>query len=409
MQFDARARESRAPRAARPDGFALTLALFFAIIVTGIVITGVTTLRANRTVTETSHAVSQATQQARAGLTEAAAWFRRQPSQPVLAFEPRLDMAATPQVIETDDPDIGIVREFRLTGLLWGRYEVWKEWEGDPDPIRLAWRRQFQTRDVSQARGMNPGSGWFLRSTGYVYHRRDPSKAYDEAPNQVIASQFLEVEIRRMSIAPPGPAAVNVQRGVNLTVNTKGRLFGGSNGSGAYYPQGTGTPNYGPPADNRVTGNPPLAPAASYDDSVPAVFGIEVGELYAMANDVVTNQANFPVPVPEYSILVAEIPAITFDSTQPLKSTCALVYIKGNVTILPGSFSDFSGLLYVDGNLTVRQPAQIKGSVIVTGNMTVQGSLDFADLYYDEETLNTLRLNIGNYRVTGAIRALDER
>src|SRR5690606_31735297 len=74
-------------------GSALVLALFFGIVTLGVVIAGALMLRANSSKTLTNFRVhSQATQFARAGLTEAMSWYRRQTNQPVLEFAPRIDM-----------------------------------------------------------------------------------------------------------------------------------------------------------------------------------------------------------------------------------------------------------------------------------------------------------------------------
>ena len=48
---------------------------------------------------------------------------------------------------------------------------------------------------------------------------------------------------------------------IGPTVWCNGRIVGGTNGAGIFYPQGTGNPTTGPANQNRVTGNPPLAPS----------------------------------------------------------------------------------------------------------------------------------------------------
>src|SRR5690606_24062328 len=119
----------------------------------------------NRTLFITNY---QAVMAARSGLTEGLSWLRRQTSQPVTVFQPTLDTSATPPILDTEDPDIGLVRDFRISGNLWARYEVWKEWAADPDPTRLAWRQQFDCTDVSEPKvGGATGSAWRLRSIGY--------------------------------------------------------------------------------------------------------------------------------------------------------------------------------------------------------------------------------------------------
>ena len=69
----------------------------------------------------------------------------------------------------------------------------------------------------------------------------------------------------------------------------------------------------------------------------------------------------------------------------------------------------FNGLLYVDGGFDMRAPAEISGSVVVTGNMTLQGIGDYATINYDEGVLNSLRQAIGNYRLLNAIRPVIPR
>src|SRR5262249_6074810 len=115
-------------------GIALVFALFFTIIALGVTIAGTLFMRANRERLETAFAShGQAVEFARSGLVEALGWFRKQTAQPVTAFQPQLDETARPPVLDTSEPDVGIVREFQISGSLWGRYEVWKDWPADPD------------------------------------------------------------------------------------------------------------------------------------------------------------------------------------------------------------------------------------------------------------------------------------
>lgn len=379
-------------------GTALILALMFTTVVVGIVATGTLTLKSQITLNRTLFITNyQAVMAARSGLTEGLSWLRRQTSQPVTVFEPELNELAVPAVLDTEDPDIGLVRDFRISGNLWARYEVWKEWDSDPDPERLAWRQQFQCADVSQAKvGGAAGSAWRLRSAGYVYRRLDENVAFNVEPNIVLATEFAETDVLRAVINLPGQAAINVNDGNSCHINTNGRINGGS-AAGIYYPQGSGTPTVGPKNQNRVTGTPSLAAGTTYDDSYEAVFGLTFAELSSMADQVVTSSADFPSPLPDNSIIVADIASMQFDTGNPLQGS-GLVVIRGNVTLNPGNNSLFSGLLYVEGNLTVRAPSEINGSVICTGNLTIQGSSDYATINFDEDAISSLMDNFGNYR-----------
>ncbi|MCK5945250.1 MAG: hypothetical protein KAI24_24895 [Planctomycetes bacterium] len=385
-------------------GSALIFALMFSTIVLGIVLTGTLTLRSqitqNRTMFITSY---QAVMAARSGLTEALSWLRRQTSQPVTAFEPVLLPDAVPPILDTEDPDIGLVRDFQISGNLWARYEVWKEWPSDPDADRLAWRVQFQCSDVSGPKtGGSAGTAWRLRSVGYVYRRLDENVAFNVQPNVVLATEMAETDVLRAVINLPGQAALNVADGNSAHINTNGRIRGNSM-AGIYYPQGSGTPTTGPKNQNRVTGTPGLSGGATYDDSYEGVFGLTFAELSSMADLIVTDPSEFPVPIPDNSLIVVDIGStLSIDSAMPLTGS-GLVVVNGNMTMTSGNNSLFSGMLYVDGNFTMRAPSEINGSVVATGNMTLQGSGDYATINYDEAALSALMTNFGSYRRVNSI------
>jgi hypothetical protein len=383
-------------------GVALILAILFTVIVVGITATGALVLRSHQVKTETnfvSH--GQSMQFSRSGLIEALGWMRKQTSQPILAFEPALDAAAVPPVLDTIDPAIGIVREFQITNGIWGRYEVWKEWGADPDPVRLAWRQQMQTQDVSSMRGdLSPGSVWRVRSLGYVFRRVDADVAFNQAPNQVLGQDMTEVEARRMALQPPGQAALCARTGSTVQVLTRGRIVGGTLGAGIYYLQGTGTPTVSGTGAS-VAGTPSQSAATTYQDTFESVFGVGQGDLTTMADYVVNATGDFPSPVPMNTVVLSTV-GMTFTAAQPLSGT-GVVAIIGNTTIGQGSYSAFSGLLYVQGNLVVREPCEIQGAVVVTGTVRIEGASDFVTLTYDDAILASLRQAVGTYRLSSAM------
>lgn len=388
------------PRRGAESGVALVLGILFTIIVVGITISGSLILKAHQTKTKTSFVShGQSVQFARSGLTEALGWFRKQTAQPVLDFEPRLDTSATPQILDTIDTDVGIVREFEITDTVWGRYEVWKDWPGDPDPDRLAWRDQMRVVDLSAERGnLSPGSVWKIRSMGYVFRLVDPSVPFDQAPNQVLGQELLEVEARRLALQPPGQAALCTRAGGTCRVLTRGRVQGNTAGAGIFYRQGTGNPTVSGTGAS-VTGG--MSASATYADDAVSVFGVSMEELKPMADYVVGTASEFPTPVPIDTVVVSEVP-MTFDASRPLSGT-GVVVILGNCTVSPGSYSSFSGLLYVQGNFTLREPSEIQGAVVVTGSVTIQGASDYVTISYDDEILNHLRRELGTYRLSSAI------
>ena len=395
----------RTPNADRSGerGVALVMAIMFTVIVVGITVTGALTLRAHQAKTRVSFVThGQAVQFSKSGLIEALGWLRKQTSQPVTTFAPVLDMSVAPPIMDTIDADIGIVREFEITNSIWGRYEVWKQWDADPNATRLAWRQQMQCEDISHLRGdLAPGSVWRLRSIGYVFRRVDPNVAFNEAPNQVLGQDMTEVETRRLALQPPGQAALCTRTGSTTQVMTRGKVVGGSLGAGIFYRQGTGAITVSGTGAS-ISGTPSQSASSTYDDSFEVVFGVSQSELAAMADYYVTSTADFPSPVPIDKVVLSTT-GMTFTAAKPLKGT-GVVAIIGNTTIGQGTYSAFSGLLYVQGNLTVREPCEIQGAVVVTGTVRVEGSSDWVTLTYDDSILAHLRQEVGTYRLSSAIQ-----
>jgi hypothetical protein len=381
-------------------GYALILGLMFAVVVVGLTVAGSSALKAHRSKTKTNFVThGQASMFARSGLIEALGWLRKQSAQPVTSFLPQLDTGAEPPILDTIDPDIGIVREFQISGPVWGRYEVWKDWPADPDPVRLAWREQFRCLDVAAARGESAGLVWKLVCIGYVYRRVDPAVAFAVDPNQVLGRETLEVEVRRIALSPPGQAALCVDTGGTCAVGTKGRVIGGSLGAGIYYPTGTGTPTLAG-SGSSITGTPPLSAATAYDGSLEAIFGVDLDELRTVANHVVTHQSQFPSPVPPNTIVICEVP-ITFTALCPLRGTGVVVCLA-DVTVEEDSYSSFNGLFWVGGDLVLREPSEITGVTIVGGSVDISGSADTASLTYDDGILDQLRQEITSYRLSSS-------
>ncbi len=384
---------------ARERGMALIFALFFAIIALGITMSGAIFVQAHRDSTSIHFASNgQAMEFARSGLIEAIGWYRKQTAQPVTTFSPQLDAAATPPLLDTIDPDIGIAREFEISGSLWGRYEVWKDWSADPDAERLAFRNQVRCIDISDERGnLSPGSVWRIRSVGYVFRRQDPTLAFDATPNRVVAKEVVETEIRRLALQPPGQAALCTRTASTCRIFTRGRIYGGNTAAGIYHQISTGSVTVSG-TGALVTGG--ISPNATYDDSMTAVFGVSLTELKGMADSILVDPDEFPSPLPKDAVVVADTNLI-FDAARPLSGT-GVVVVNGNVTIEQSSYSSFSGLLYVNGNLSVREPSELQGAIVVTGTVTVQGASDYATVTFDDGIVNRLRQTLGTYRQASA-------
>ncbi|MFO1052178.1 MAG: hypothetical protein U1F36_08180 [Planctomycetota bacterium] len=388
-------------------GTALILALIFTIVSAGIVLTGALVERGSRERTNTQFRVEgQAVQFARAGLTEAMSWFRRQVTQPVLRFDPIVDMNAVPPIIDSMEPEVGVVREFRVRGRVWGRYEVWKEWAEDPDPERVQWRQNMAAHDVSRERQAgNGGTSWRIRSMGYVFEREDETSRFDAAPNHVLAMEGVEAEILRRKLQPPGQAALVLPRADWCRINSNGIVEGTSRGVGVFYRSNTGRVTIA--TGGQITGSPAQAnQSAALDLSPQNVFGATYFDLRGSADLVITDMNDFPRALTDNATIILEIAGTAvFDRDHPLRGR-GLVYVNGPCTIEAGSNSVFNGLLYVNGDFAMNAPSEIEGAVVCTGRATVTGSGDRSTIRYGDAVLNTLRQDVGQYRYLGAFRGL---
>jgi len=375
------------------SGTILLIVLFVSLAMSGLIFVGGLLLESSKNQAETEfRAVGQARSVARAGLIDAFSWYRRQSTQPVTEFAPILDLGADPPILDTEDPAIGLMRRFKISGNIWARYEVRKLDAKNP---------HLQVRDVSALRGLTgAGQVWYLASWGAVFRREDDQKGYKESPNRLLGTALAFTEIRRMTLSPPGEAAINSARGDNVVLTTRTRIVG-SEGSGVVFPIGTGNVS----AQGEISGSPALAPVADYDDSPEAVFGVPYAQLKSLADDVYTNPSEFPAPVPQDSLLIME-GDLTFNDTRPLRGS-GVIYVDGNVVVDASPRNFFNGMLYVTGNLMVRAPSIVRGTIVARGSIRVEGSGDYAEIEYDKKVLSALMVSMGQYRISKAIRFVE--
>lgn len=373
------------PRSAE-RGAALILVIFAStitllLLMTALVMTGTS----GRVMARQLVSQGQAMNAAAAGLTEATAWFVHQRQQPVVSFDPQVDLNGVcthtpphdPLVIESEDPSIGIVRSFEVTarGRVWGRYEV----------------RRTAVRDVSRRRGKTQdGMVWQLESVGQIYVRNDPSRGPAVRPNFLLASRTMMQEIQRLGLQLPANAAISATRGNNINVVRPSRILGGSSGIGAAYPPSTGTPR----GNGTLSGNPARS-VTNGSFALEQVFGVSQSELVGMADLVVDDENDLPNPLPAMSLIVIRGNA-TFNGTRTLTGSGILV-VLGNLILNPQSNAYFSGVIWTGGNFHISPPGTINGAVIANGNVQVNGGSEVSEVNYDPAILDQIRLQMGNY------------
>lgn len=314
---------------------------------------------------------------AEAGLNESLSWFVHQKQQPVVTFNPQLNLGATPPINETDDPATGIVRTYQVSspGRVYGRYTVAKT----------------KVQDVSKRRGKaQDGTVWELDSEGTIFVQNDSSKQPGQSPNVVLARSVMRADIERLGLQLPANAALNCVRADKVNVTKSGRIQGGASGIGVAYPGSTGSiTNKG-----TVTGNP-AQNTTSQGFTLQAVFGVTQQELLAMADIVVDNEKGLPNPLPSMSLIVIKGNA-TFNPQQKLDGSGILV-VLGNLILNPQSDANFDGVIWVGGNFVVSPPSLISGSVIANGNATISAGNEVDEIDYDRAILDQVSLQMGNY------------
>ena len=115
------------PMKPNEKGFSAMLALGIVSVVFLLILAGLLMVNlAGKLITRQLRYQGQAQNAAEAGLVDALNFFRRNPIQPVVAFDPQLDLGANPPLDDSAFPAIGIVRDFRVSDLgnVCGRYEV---------------------------------------------------------------------------------------------------------------------------------------------------------------------------------------------------------------------------------------------------------------------------------------------
>lgn len=353
---------------------------------------------------------------AQAGLVDALAWFRRQSDQPVTLFAPRR-VGTPPDPNETDDPTVGLVRTYEVTPSLMARYEVRLTRPAEPfvdldGDARFTIGETYSdvngngkydeasgARDVSLLRGHGTaGSTWLLESQGSLF-RAVESGPLGEGRNVRLANTGLGIEIRRMAIRPPAAAAICAASGSSVALGNRARVRGSSGAAVAYAPA-TGSPLL--QTGSEVFGVPPTTAVPDYDASLESVFGLDLAGLKAAADAAFDGSVDVPSPMPEQALVVID-GDVVFDSSTPLHGL-AVVVVTGNVTIQSGSNSFFNGLLWVGGNLIVRAPCLLSGTLIVQGSVDVRGlGGDFAEIQQDDELLQRLLQTMGQYRFSKAV------
>jgi hypothetical protein len=353
----------------------------------------------------------QALNTAQAGLAEGADWFRRQPVQPVVTFNPVHNLTLNPPVNDTDVPPncvapactqtvpVSIQRDFLISdpGSVWGHYEV----------VVGNAATGTGVLDVTQSRrgsAAAAGAIWQLESTGVIYVRNDPSMSirYNQSPNKILATRTVRTEIQKMAVRLPDTAALSINSAASssVTIGTTGnqaRVVGGLGGRGVASTN-TSSPVVG--AGATLSGTAAYGQAAG-SFATTSVFGVaNQTDLSTIADINVTSVAALPQPLPQMQLIILNVGAgntATFNATTPLTGSGILI-VFGNL-LIDGGPSSWNGVIYVSGTYTQNAPSTIYGSVVVAGNSAaINGTGDFADVFWDVFMFNQIQQQLSQYR-----------
>lgn len=368
------------------QGSALVWALFFVTLVSGLMLSHSLEMQANRRGMAVDLAQRPLSRDfAQSALTDANAWFQRQLTQPVTQFAPVLDEAADPPVRDTIAPQTGLVREFRVRGNLWGRYEVRKE----------------ECLDVSANYALAPGSVWDIGARGILFERNDGSRPYNAPPNRVLSMQSLRTELRGLPVQTPAQATVIMQHAGNLAISGSATVSGGG-GNAAVAVVSILPPILAVPL-GALLGFPSVQRLDPIDMTAKGLFGMREQQFRALADIVAAAPQKLPPsPLQDQVFYVEKL--LQLEPRMPLRGRM-LLYIAGDLVANSGNDSDFAGLVVVQGNATLRGPFHFKGQMLVGGTLDMSGTADApVSLDYDLAAVSSLTQALNKYRKVNEVR-----
>lgn len=412
-------------------GSILILAVIFLFIGSTLAIVGTQlVVNTGKKVRQQQMFIAEANSVARAGVVDTLNWFRRQGV--VSGSAPWPHEAFYPRELpngDTLDETIGLVKEFNLSHLApgqtlqeakrWGRYEVRRQIM-DPTATATPTPDPLAARDVSAERlddaAAGSGQVWKITSIGYVYRLNDPNKAFNEAPNEILAKASIETEFRRLELNyPPCPCtAVNSGSPTStFRVINRGKVIVPDDAyasqvlaalcyiQGVGSSTGTGSQIVRPPsvpANMRINS---LYPDLKFED----VFGMSPEELRLLSDIYVENSAQVASLLKDgfdMKLVFVNGNADFNGSTLQLKGSGILV-VMGNLTLgatTLGKSHIFDGIIYVQGNAVIQDLSFISGTVIAQNGMTIgrSGAFDEAWVEYNQPLLNDITQRIGQYR-----------
>jgi hypothetical protein len=317
---------------------------------------------------------------------------------------------------------------------LWGRYVLRRQnarnWSPGANTF-AAFTDPEAVHDLTHIRGDNvPGSGnyWSIFSRAYVFAYPDaltisaahegncllsPPLRFYNGRRLLLATASVYGELSRVNFNQPS-AALFVSALNKVTVNNN-TLLNGSGGYAIVRQTGDST-SLGGACGACVNGsNGTVAKAPSVAFCFP---GQDKSHLRATASNIDatkvgginvfprTDDVNYADEVSRtsfyYITTSASTPTIIFaNGDTRVMSGVGLIIIDGNLTIQNKNNSTWTGVVFVDGNVDIRGPAEIGGTLIATGTVSLGNASDNfkATLEYNSDAVDTVQSFLQNFRV----------
>lgn len=401
-------------------GSALVMVMIFSIVAaTLMVIAGRMISDSAKQTKKIEVSGAEAENVARAGLVDAINWFIRKgivksgnpiANPPYSYFDDAFINSSNTLSSDTMDSTIGIVNQYALESKsnLWARYEVHRQLNpiGTPTAVSVD---PHAVHDVSGEMMMNTthqdGEGlmWSLESIGYIFKQLDATKAYNQAPNVILSSARMKTAIRKMAVNPPASSAVIATNLSSIRSGSLGRIYGQGNFCASAVNTGSGPVTSGGIFSQAGCVNTtPLA-----DISENFVFGLSgPSDVKSVADFIGTaaNPINFSgsYKLAYYEGNVTYDPASTNVLLQKLSNASGVLYVNGNLTILDGTNSFFDGLIYATGAVTIGIACEIQGQIIGRNGVVVGSTSsmtgDNANVYYGSTQMGKAAQFVGTYR-----------
>lgn len=419
--------------AARRQGVALFQILLFAGITVLFLLAGsqfvFDTLKEGRTTRRDSQLYNVAL----SGLNHAVAWLKRQPFQPAPTFDPVATGLEADETADTPaaDEQLGLAHEYELDAAqqLWARYEVGRSSNapvrgsvaqvGAHDaryPSGITWVAE----DIGRQRGKLPGAAWLLRCRGYIFSKKN-GQTFDTDP----ARRELTLEAEVPFVTPRYRQAALYGFSSNATTLTASAAnalrLDVLDGSGRPYWLRTtsvvesGSVDYGAAPFASLSGQAD-ASSTTHVDAVAAnqwvhLFGTsELSAIRALAGRVADLSAGDPLPVPmPTQALTYIVGNPTFDADHPASGS-GILMVEGNLTI-DGDTTEqiWRGLIVTTGTYTQRDRSTVHGGVIAGGAVTLEGdTAKEAELRYSQAELELAMASLRGYRLDySTVRVLE--